>query len=121
MFKTYRVSTTLVINTSSAGTGRVTGPGPGADARSGCGSGRGAGVSGRCHAESLLGDEVSGDGRPYWHPVFGVADCDAAVARVTENGGSVQMGPADAEGVGRLAFCLDPSNADFVVLAPARS
>ncbi|MCG6497716.1 VOC family protein [Kitasatospora sp. A2-31] len=57
-------------------------------------------------------------GRPYWHPVFAVADCDAAVARVSENGGSVQMGPADVEGVGRLAVCLDRSNADFVVLTP---
>ncbi|MFF3849256.1 VOC family protein [Streptomyces sp. NPDC002328] len=61
------------------------------------------------------------DGRPYWHPVFAVADCDAAVAKVTENGGSVQMGPVDAEGVGRLAVCLDPSNADFVVLTPSES
>lgn len=60
-------------------------------------------------------------GRPYWHPVFAVTDCDAAVAKVVENGGSVQMGPADAEGVGRLAVCLDPSDADFVVLAPAES
>ncbi|MCL6735969.1 VOC family protein [Streptomyces neyagawaensis] len=59
------------------------------------------------------------DGRPYWHPVFAVADCDAAVAAVTANGGSVQMGPEDAPGVGRLAVCLDPSNADFVVLTPA--
>ncbi|MEV5972236.1 VOC family protein [Streptomyces sp. NPDC051921] len=57
-------------------------------------------------------------GRPSWHPVFNVDDCDAAVARVTENGGSVQMGPEDAEGVGRLAVCLDPSDADFVVLTP---
>jgi predicted enzyme related to lactoylglutathione lyase len=61
------------------------------------------------------------DGRPYWHPVFHVEDCDAAVERVRENGGSVQMGPEDAEGVGRLAVCLDPSNADFVVLKPAES
>ncbi|MFF4506725.1 VOC family protein [Streptomyces sp. NPDC001401] len=61
------------------------------------------------------------DGRPYWHPVFAVADCDAAVAKVTENGGSVQMGPQDAEGVGRLAVCLDPSRADFVVLTPAQA
>ncbi|MGC9542780.1 VOC family protein [Streptomyces sp. UG1] len=59
------------------------------------------------------------NGRPYWHPVFNVDDCDAAVAKVTENGGSVQMGPEDAEGVGRLAVCLDPANADFVVLKPA--
>ncbi|MFF5016216.1 VOC family protein [Streptomyces sp. NPDC001165] len=60
-------------------------------------------------------------GRPYWHPVFHVADCDTAVAKVTENGGGVQMGPEDMEGVGRMAICLDPSNADFVVLTPARS
>lgn len=58
-------------------------------------------------------------GKPYWHPVFHVTDCDAAVARVTGNGGSVQMGPEDAEGVGRLAVCLDPSKADFVLLTPA--
>ncbi|WP_406367920.1 VOC family protein [Streptomyces sp. NBC_01546] len=61
------------------------------------------------------------NGRPYWHPVFAVADCDAAVAKVTEGGGSVQMAPQDMEGVGRLAVCLDPSNADFVVLTPPRS
>jgi predicted enzyme related to lactoylglutathione lyase len=64
-------------------------------------------------------DLALANGRPYWHPVFDVADCDAAVARVTESGGSVQMGPEDAEGVGRMAVCLDPSNADFVVLTPA--
>ncbi|MFJ9661287.1 VOC family protein [Streptomyces griseoflavus] len=56
-------------------------------------------------------------GRPYWHPVFAVADCDAAVAKVRELGGSVQMGPENAEGVGRLAVCVDPFGADFVVLA----
>ncbi|MFD5881960.1 VOC family protein [Streptomyces yangpuensis] len=58
-------------------------------------------------------------GRPYWHPVFAVTDCDEAVAAVTGNGGSLQMGPEDAEGVGRLAVCLDPAGADFVVLAPS--
>ncbi|MEU0192465.1 VOC family protein [Streptomyces afghaniensis] len=61
------------------------------------------------------------NGRPYWHPVFAVEDCDAAVAKVRENGGSVQMGPEDAEGVGRLAVCVDPANADFVVLTPSGS
>ncbi|WP_200301734.1 VOC family protein [Streptomyces adelaidensis] len=66
-------------------------------------------------------DLALANGRPYWHPVFAVTDCDAAVAKVTENGGSVQMGPEDAEGVGRLAVCLDPSNADFVLLTPAQS
>ncbi|MEE1751555.1 VOC family protein [Streptomyces sp. SP18CS02] len=60
-------------------------------------------------------------GRPYWHPVFGSRDCDATLARVRENGGSVQMGPEDAEGVGRMAVCLDRSGADFVVLTPEES
>ncbi|GGT10217.1 VOC family protein [Streptomyces chromofuscus] len=60
-------------------------------------------------------------GRPYWHPVFAVTDCDAAVAEVTGNGGSVQMGPEDAEGVGRMAVCVDPSDADFVVLTPEQT
>ncbi|MER6676595.1 VOC family protein [Streptomyces sp. NPDC000983] len=57
-------------------------------------------------------------GTPYWHPVFDVEDCDAAVARVTANGGTVQMPPEDAEDVGRLSVCVDPSGADFVVLKP---
>ncbi|MER5974952.1 VOC family protein [Streptomyces sp. NPDC001857] len=60
-------------------------------------------------------------GRPYWHPVFAVTDCDAAVAEVTRNGGSVRMGPQDAEGVGRLAVCLDPSDAEFVLLTPSEN
>ncbi|MFC0601926.1 VOC family protein [Streptomyces palmae] len=58
-------------------------------------------------------------GKPYWHPVFAVADCDATVARVTQHGGALQMGPEDAEGVGRLAVCTDPFGADFVLLRPA--
>ncbi|WP_374984329.1 VOC family protein [Streptomyces fradiae] len=58
-------------------------------------------------------------GRPYWHPVFAVADCDAAAAAVTGHGGSVPMGPEDAEGVGRMALCLDPAGADFLLLTPA--
>lgn len=61
------------------------------------------------------------DGRPYWHPVFDVADCDAAVTRVTENGGSLTMGPEDAEGIGRLAVCQDPAGAEFVLLTPVSS
>ncbi|MCX2970797.1 MULTISPECIES: VOC family protein [Streptomyces] len=57
-------------------------------------------------------------GRAYWHPVFAVSDCDAAVARVTEHGGTLQMGPEDAEGVGRVAVCVDPAGADFVLITP---
>ncbi|MET8824521.1 VOC family protein [Streptomyces sp. NPDC004610] len=60
------------------------------------------------------------NGQAYWHPVFDVTDCDAAVAKVAESGGSIQMGPDTAEGIGRMAVCLDGSDADFVVLAPSR-
>jgi predicted enzyme related to lactoylglutathione lyase len=59
-------------------------------------------------------------GRPYWHPGFGSGDCDATVAKIREKGGTVQMGPEDAPDVGRLAVCLDPAGADFVVLTPVQ-
>ena len=58
-------------------------------------------------------------GSPFWHPVFHTTDCDATIAKVTEHGGNVVMGPEDAEGVGRMAVCLDPFGADFVVLRPS--
>ncbi|MEU1279654.1 VOC family protein [Streptomyces sp. NPDC005805] len=62
---------------------------------------------------------ASGENKPYWHPVFVTEDCDATVAKVRESGGSLSMGPEDAEGVGRLAVCTDPAGAEFVVLKPA--
>lgn len=58
-------------------------------------------------------------GTPYWHPVFAVEDADDAAAKVKANGGSLQMEPEDAPGVGRLAVCVDPNGADFVVLKPS--
>lgn len=57
-------------------------------------------------------------GVPAWHPVFTVADCDAAVAAVRAEGGEVAMGPEDAPGVGRMAVCVDRSGADFVLMTP---
>ncbi|MCX4744392.1 VOC family protein [Kitasatospora sp. NBC_01287] len=57
-------------------------------------------------------------GLPYWHPVFTVVDCDATVAKVTAQGGTVQMGPVDAPDIGRMAVCVDPAGADFVLLTP---
>ncbi|MEU5212694.1 VOC family protein [Streptomyces sp. NPDC020742] len=63
-------------------------------------------------------DLLGPNGTPYWHPVFGARDCDAAVGLVTGNGGTLSMGPETAEGVGRLAVCNDPAGAEFVVLTP---
>ncbi|WP_329571638.1 VOC family protein [Kitasatospora sp. NBC_01266] len=59
-------------------------------------------------------------GLPYWHPVFTVADCDATLAKATANGGTLQMGPVDAPGIGRMAICVDPAGADFVLLTPPK-
>ena len=50
-----------------------------------------------------------------WMVYFAVDDADAAVARVTELGGAVMMGPMDIE-PGRFAVVSDPSGAVFSVM-----
>jgi predicted enzyme related to lactoylglutathione lyase len=52
-----------------------------------------------------------------WSPVFQVADCDAAVGRVQEAGGTLYHGPAELEGTGRFAVVADPWGAAFQVIA----
>ena len=54
-----------------------------------------------------------------WSPVFQVADCDAAVGRVQEAGGTLYHGPAELEGTGRFAVVADPWGAAFQVIAQA--
>ncbi|MFI6579386.1 VOC family protein [Nocardiopsis sp. NPDC050513] len=58
-------------------------------------------------------------GNADWHPVFAVADCDAAAASVRSAGGQVLMGPDDMPMVGRLALCVDPFQTGFVLLTPS--
>ncbi|MFP7571030.1 VOC family protein [Marivita sp. S2033] len=56
-------------------------------------------------------------GRPAtWDVYFGVADVDAAAAKVKELGGSIQMEPQDIPGVGRFAFVSDPQGAVFYLM-----
>jgi predicted enzyme related to lactoylglutathione lyase len=52
---------------------------------------------------------------PFWAVYFSVADTDAAVARITELGGSVMMPPMDIE-PGRFATVADPTGATFNVI-----
>ncbi len=54
-----------------------------------------------------------------WQPYFEVADCDAAAAAVTANGGIVVVPASDVPGVGRFAIALDPDGAQFAVIASA--
>lgn len=55
----------------------------------------------------------------HWMTYFAVADTDAAVARVSELGGSVTQAPRDSD-FGRLAAVADPWGAAFsIIKAPA--
>jgi uncharacterized protein len=58
------------------------------------------------------------DGVPaYWGVYFAVDDADAAVAKVTELGGSVVEQPMDTP-YGRIAHVSDPAGARFRLVAP---
>jgi hypothetical protein len=56
---------------------------------------------------------------PSWTVYFNVEDCDAAVKRVTENGGALFFGPQDIPSVGRFAVVADPQGAVFAVIKTA--
>lgn len=55
----------------------------------------------------------------YWLPYFEVDDADAAVAKVRELGGHIDMEPVDLEGVGRIARAADPSGGRFALIRGA--
>ena len=50
-----------------------------------------------------------------WSVYFTVDDCDAAVAKIKELGGALNMGPFDTP-VGRTAAVADPQGANFIVI-----
>lgn len=52
---------------------------------------------------------------PHWLNYFAVADTDAAVKKVTELGGRVQLQPMDTP-YGRLAVVADPAGATFAII-----
>lgn len=56
----------------------------------------------------------------FWLPYFEVADCDATAAKAAELGGSVLMGPATLDGVGRMASVRDPHGSLFSVITSAQ-
>lgn len=53
---------------------------------------------------------------PLWLVYFGVDDVDAATARLTSLGGSVDIEPTDIPGVGRFSFVADPQGARFYLM-----
>ncbi|GAA4513779.1 VOC family protein [Nonomuraea ferruginea] len=54
--------------------------------------------------------------RPHWLTYFEVPDCDAAVARCQELGGTVRSPAEEVKGVGRMASLSDPHGARFAVI-----
>jgi uncharacterized protein len=56
-----------------------------------------------------------------WGPYFEVADCDAVVAKVAEQGGTVTLPAQDIPGVGRMAWFADPAGAGFAVITSVAS
>ncbi len=53
-----------------------------------------------------------------WTPYVCVADCDAAAAKATGLGATVNVPPTSIAGVGRLAVFTDPQGASFAILKP---
>ena len=60
--------------------------------------------------------EEMGDVPSHWLIYFAVEDCDGAVSRVRELGGTRVEGPMEVPGVGRFARVADPEGAMFAVI-----
>jgi predicted enzyme related to lactoylglutathione lyase len=58
---------------------------------------------------------------PNWTIYFGVADCDAAVAKSEWLGGQVMAPAMEVAGVGRFAHLQDPQGAAFAVIAQLKA
>jgi hypothetical protein len=50
---------------------------------------------------------------PYWGIYFLVPDMDAALARITTNGGSILNGPMEVPGGDLVVNAMDPQRAAF--------
>jgi hypothetical protein len=55
---------------------------------------------------------------PNWQIYFRVPDIDAAVARITANGGQILNGPMEVPGGDRIVNAMDPQGAAFALHAP---
>lgn len=57
---------------------------------------------------------------PCWGFYFNVSGIDDAAARVTTNGGKIQMGPMEVPGGSWVVNCVDPQGAAFSLVSPSR-
>ncbi len=57
---------------------------------------------------------------PFWQFYFTVPSIDAAIARITENGGRVTFGPMEVPGGSWVVSAQDPQGAHFALVAAAK-
>ncbi len=55
---------------------------------------------------------------PHWMSYVHVANADATARAIAQHGGTLQQGPFDVPGVGRMAICQDPTGATFSIWQP---
>jgi uncharacterized protein len=61
-----------------------------------------------------IGGDPAPDGMPtVWTTYLAIDDLDAAVKRITDNGGAIMMEPLDVMDQGRMAVATDPTGAAF--------
>lgn len=58
----------------------------------------------------------AGMSHPFWLGYIGVADIDAAIAKLVGDGGTVHRGPWEIPGVGHLALVGDPQGAGIAMI-----
>ena len=52
----------------------------------------------------------------FWNSYIAVDDADGTAEKIKANGGTIQHGPFDAPGIGRMAIASDPSGATFAII-----
>jgi len=80
-----------------------------------------AGERGVAGLMALPAEACAAGARPGWIGYVGVADVDAAAARLTGAGGLIHRPPADIPNVGRFAVVADPGGAVFALFTPRAS
>jgi predicted enzyme related to lactoylglutathione lyase len=66
-------------------------------------------------AAQAIADDMPAEVPAHWNIYFGVADVDAAAARVAELGGTVRVPPFDIPDVGRIAVLGGPHHEGFSI------
>src|SRR5207244_2671691 len=61
-------------------------------------------------------DENWGPMSSFWNSYVAVENADETAEKIKANGGSVNVEPFDAPGVGRMAMVADPAGAAFAII-----